>query len=126
MNGDFLPSRLPIIQAPMAGSQGVELCVRVAEAGGLGSLPAAMLTPALLSEQIGARSRANARADQRQFLLPLPRRRRTRSARPRWRAELHPDYAEAGLAPPMQAAGAARAPFDAAMAEVVEAMKPRW
>ena len=29
MPREWLPSRLPIIQAPMAGSQGVELCVAV-------------------------------------------------------------------------------------------------
>src|SRR5690242_10255971 len=36
---------LPIIQAPMAGSSDAELAVAVSEAGGLGSLPCAMLTP---------------------------------------------------------------------------------
>ena len=34
---------LPVIQAPMAGVQGVELAVAVSEAGGLGSLPCAMM-----------------------------------------------------------------------------------
>jgi NAD(P)H-dependent flavin oxidoreductase YrpB (nitropropane dioxygenase family) len=52
MTAEFLPSRLPIIQAPMAGSQGVELCAAVCEAGGLGSLPTAMLTPSELRGQI--------------------------------------------------------------------------
>ena len=52
MSREWLPSRLPIIQAPMAGSQGVELCVAVSEAGGLGSIPSAMLTPAILRDQI--------------------------------------------------------------------------
>ena len=61
MPRDWLPSRLPIIQAPMAGSQGVELCVAVCEAGGLGSIPCAMLTPATLREQI-AEVRARTRA----------------------------------------------------------------
>jgi nitronate monooxygenase len=48
----FLPSRLPIIQAPMAGSQSIELCAAVSEAGSLGSLPAAMLRPSELRDQI--------------------------------------------------------------------------
>ena len=70
MPREWLPSRLPIIQAPMAGSQGVELCVAVSEAGGLGSIPSAMLTPAILSDQI-AEVRARTRgAVQRQLLLP--------------------------------------------------------
>ena len=34
---------LPIIQAPMAGVQGSELAIAVSNAGGLGSLPCAML-----------------------------------------------------------------------------------
>ena len=123
MNGDFLPSRLPIIQAPMAGSQGVELCARVAEAGGLGSLPAAMLTPALLREQIGAvRARTLAPINVNFFCHVPPAPDPEREAA--WLAELHPDYAEAGLAPPDAGGGPERAPFDAAMAEVVEAMRP--
>jgi nitronate monooxygenase len=61
MTAEFLPSRLPIIQAPMAGSQGVELCVSVSEAGGLGSLPTAMLPPTELRDQITAiRTRTHA------------------------------------------------------------------
>ena len=49
-----LPSMLPLIQAPMAGAQGPELAIAVCKAGGLGSLPAAMLTPNRLREQIAA------------------------------------------------------------------------
>ena len=50
----FLPSKIPLIQAPMAGAQGPELTIAVCRAGGLGSLPAAMLTPDRLREQIAA------------------------------------------------------------------------
>jgi IMP dehydrogenase/GMP reductase len=50
----FLPSKIPLIQAPMAGAQGPDLAIAVCRAGGLGSLPSAMLTPALLREQIAA------------------------------------------------------------------------
>jgi nitronate monooxygenase len=39
---------LPLIQAPMAGVQAGALAVAVSEAGGLGSLPCAMLTPEAL------------------------------------------------------------------------------
>ncbi len=44
---------VPIVQAPMAGSSGVALAVAVANAGGLGSLPAAMLSGEQLAAQIG-------------------------------------------------------------------------
>jgi nitronate monooxygenase len=50
----FLPSTIPLIQAPMAGAQGPELAIAVCKAGGLGSLPGAMLTPDRLREQITA------------------------------------------------------------------------
>jgi nitronate monooxygenase len=43
----------PIVQAPMAGSNGVALAVAVARAAGLGSLPAAMLSGEQLATQIG-------------------------------------------------------------------------
>src|SRR6185295_4718101 len=35
----------PIIQAPMAGAQGSAMAIAVSEAGGLGSMPCALLTP---------------------------------------------------------------------------------
>jgi nitronate monooxygenase len=45
---------LPIIQAPMAGVQGSALAIAVSQAGGLGSLPGAMLTADTLAREIGA------------------------------------------------------------------------
>ena len=45
---DLLGTELPIIQAPMAGVQGSALAVAVCNAGGLGSLPCAMLNPAAM------------------------------------------------------------------------------
>jgi len=41
---ELLGVELPIIQAPMAGSSDAELAIAVSEAGGLGSLPCAMLS----------------------------------------------------------------------------------
>ena len=40
----LLAIELPIIQAPMAGVQGSALAIAVSNAGGLGSLPCAMLS----------------------------------------------------------------------------------
>ncbi len=42
---ELLGTELQIIQAPMAGVQGSELAIAVSNAGGLGSLPCAMLSP---------------------------------------------------------------------------------
>ena len=40
---DLLGLEVPIIQAPMAGAQDAALAIAVSEAGGLGSLPCALL-----------------------------------------------------------------------------------
>ena len=120
----WLPSRLPIIQAPMAGSQGVELCVAVCEAGGLGSIPSAMLTPAILSDQIGeVRARTRGPFNVNFFCHAPPAADAERQAR--WLESLARAYAEAGLDKSAAGGGPGRAPFDAAMAEVVEALSRR-
>ena len=119
----FLPSRLPIIQAPMAGSQGVELCAAVCEAGGLGSLATAMLTPSELRDQIAEiRRRTPAPFNLNFFCQVLPKHDPERQSR--WLGELAPDYVEAALEPPAGAGGQVRAPFDSAMAEIIQEAKP--
>ena len=40
---ELLNIEVPIVQAPMAGVQGSALAIAVSDAGGLGSLPCAML-----------------------------------------------------------------------------------
>src|SRR5258707_9558098 len=45
---------LPLIQAPMAGSQGRELAIPVSRAGALGSLPCALLTADAMPPQLSA------------------------------------------------------------------------
>jgi len=123
VTAEFLPSRLPIIQAPMAGSQGVELCVAVCEAGGLGSLPTAMLEPVQLRDQIAeVRTRTGAPFNVNFFCHVPPR--SDPEVQARWLDELAPDYAEAALDPTAAKYGPGRAPFDSAMAEVIEDAKP--
>ena len=45
---------LPIIQAPMAGVQGSALAIAVSNAGGLGSLPCAMLSLDAMRSELAA------------------------------------------------------------------------
>jgi len=119
----FLPSSLPIVQAPMAGAQGVALALSVCKAGGLGSLPAAMLTPGQLREQIGEMRSGGAGPFNVNFFChagPVD----DPSARRRWLTALAPYYAEAGLDGAAVAPGAARNPFDEAMCEVIEEARP--
>ncbi len=115
-------SALPIIQAPMAGVQDDDLCVAVCEAGGLGSIPAAMLAPAALSEQITrvrARTKAPFNVNFFAHRDPDP----DPQSLTRWRARLARYYAEFGLSSDA-ASGATRAPFNSSLCEVVEALQP--
>jgi nitronate monooxygenase len=51
---NLLGVRLPIIQAPMAGVQDSRLALAVSNAGGLGSLPCAMLTVDAIRQELTA------------------------------------------------------------------------
>ena len=51
---DVLGIEAPIIQAPMAGIQGSAMAIAVSNAGGLGSLPCAMLSPEELRSELTA------------------------------------------------------------------------
>lgn len=48
-----LDIQVPIIQAPMAGACGSAMAIAVSEAGGLGSLPCAMLDASAVRAEIG-------------------------------------------------------------------------
>jgi nitronate monooxygenase len=50
----LLGTALPIVQAPMAGVQGSALAIAVSNAGGLGSLPCAMLSTDALRGELEA------------------------------------------------------------------------
>ena len=51
-NKTFFGTELSIIQAPMAGVQDSALTIAVSNAGGLGSLPCAMLRPDVLRAEL--------------------------------------------------------------------------
>jgi nitronate monooxygenase len=119
----FLPSKIPLIQAPMASAQGPELAIAVCRAGGLGSLPAAMLTPDRLREQIAAvRRETNAPFNVNFFCHAEPAPNPEIEAR--WRDRLAPYYAEAGVDPSAVPAGPTRAPFGEALCAVLEETQP--
>lgn len=120
---DLLRIRLPIIQAPMAGAQGVELAIAVGRAGGLGSLPCAMLTPAQVREQVLAfRAACDGPVNLNFFCHQPPVPDPVREAA--WRERLAPVYREWGLGPDTPVPVSNRAPFDTGFCEVVEALKP--
>ena len=114
---------LPIIQAPMAGVQASALAVAVSNAGGLGSLPAAMLTLDSLRSELQAISAQTTRPYNINFFChtpPVPDAQRDTT----WHAALSPYYDAFGLDMGAIAAGPGRAPFSAEVADVVEPFRP--
>jgi nitronate monooxygenase len=120
---DLLDIELPIIQAPMAGANGSALTIEVSAAGGLGSLPCAMLDTAKVRAEIGViRQRTDKPINVNFFCHTPPPPDPARDAA--WKARLATYYTELGLVPAAAAPAASRAPFDAAMCEVVEDLEP--
>ena len=119
----LLGVELPIIQAPMAGVQGSALAVAVSNAGGLGSLPCAMLGPDAMRQELAAIRAQTAKPFNVNFFChaqPEPDAAREAA----WRAALAGYYTEFGIEPPPLAGGPARLPFNAQAADVLEAFKP--
>lgn len=120
---DLFGIDLPIIQAPMAGSSTAEMAAAVSAAGGLGSMPAAMLSTEQLAEAVTAIRAMTGRPFNLNFFCHQPP-----AADPArdlaWKAALAPYYVELGLDPAAIPAGPGRAPFNEAYCEVVEAARP--
>src|SRR5690606_2339486 len=92
----LLGIELPIIQAPMAGVQGSALAAAVSNAGGLGSLPCAMLSLDALREELAALRAKTDRPFNVNFFChrpPTPSTQREAA----WRATLQPYYREFGI-----------------------------
>lgn len=119
---ELLGTSLPIIQAPMAGVQDSALCIAVSNAGGLGSLPCAMLSTDALRAEL---SRIRAGTDKPYGVnffchaMPVIDEARERA----WRALLQPYFEEYGVAPPAPAPPS-RQPFGHLAAEVLEEFRP--
>lgn len=120
---DLFGSPLPLIQAPMAGSQNHRLAAAVCEAGGLGSIPCAMLTPAALRQELEALRGLTQRPFNLNFFSHVqPEPDAAREAT--WREALAPYYQEFGVDQATIAGGPGRLPFNAEAAELVEEFRP--
>src|SRR3954452_4077877 len=112
-----------IIQAPMAGVQDSALAIAVCNAGGLGSMPCAMLRPASLREEL---ERLTAQTDRPYnvnfFSHPAPAPNAARDAT--WRAALAPYYRVLALDMGGVAGDGAREPFNEEAANVLSEFKP--
>lgn len=121
---DLLPGlKWPVLQAPMAGAHDEALAIAVARAGGLGALPCAMAPAETVRAQAAAfRESAPGAPLNLNFFChesPAP----DAGAVAAWRARLQPYYDAFG-ATGGDGPGAGRAPFDAALCALVEAIRP--
>lgn len=122
-NPSFLGTALPLIQAPMAGVQGHALAAAVCHAGGLGSIPAAMLSLDALRTELTQLTALTDKPYNVNFFChtpPTPDPARESA----WQQALRPYYDELELSLADIVPGPGRAPFSDEVANVVEAFKP--
>ena len=120
---ELLGIELPIVQAPMAGMQLGALTVAVSNAGGLGSLPCAMLAPDAIAKELAAISAQTRKPFNVNFFChapPTPSAEREKA----WRAALAPYYREYGIDPDTIPVGPGRNPFNAESAAILEEFRP--
>jgi len=120
---DLLGIDIPLVQAPMAGVQGSALAAAVSNAGGLGSLPCALLSVDAITNELAALRAATARPFNVNFFChaPPPSDPERDAA---WRAALAGYYAEAGIGAGEAAPAPARAPFSEAIAAAIARFEP--
>jgi nitronate monooxygenase len=121
---ELLGIDLPIIQAPMAGAQGSAMAIAVSNAGGLGSLPCAMLAPDALRKELAAIRAGTDKPYNVNFFChtqPQP----DPAAEARWRGLLTPYYDEFGIDPTAIPAGPGRLPFSADAADLLDEFPPK-
>jgi nitronate monooxygenase len=119
----LLGTELPIIQAPMAGVQLSALAVAVSNAGGLGSLPCAMLAPDAMRKELSAVRAGTSKPYNVNFFCHVPPQ-PSAEREAAWRAALAPYFAEYGIDPASIPSGAGRLPFSAEAADVLAEFRP--
>jgi nitronate monooxygenase len=120
---ELFKTEFPIVQAPMAGIMDAELAIAAAQGGALGSLPCAMISAEKAREQVNIiRQRVSAPVNMNFFChRPMDA---DAESQARWKKRLEPYYKELGVDPAAPINAANRAPFDAAMCEAVEELRP--
>ncbi|WP_198918999.1 NAD(P)H-dependent flavin oxidoreductase [Pseudomonas chlororaphis] len=120
---DLLGIELPIIQAPMAGATTTAMVIAAAQAGALGSLPCAMLSPEQIRQDVQSIRQATSAPLNLNFFChqnPTPDPEREI----RWKNALEPYYRELGADFEAPTPVSSRAPFDAVSCELVEELRP--
>ena len=119
----FVDTELPLIQAPMAGVQGSALAIAVSNAGGLGSLPCALLGPDDMRRELTALKAQTSQPYNVNFFCHTPPS-IDESREHAWSELLAPFYRELGVDVASIAPGPVRRPFDAEAAAIVEEFRP--
>lgn len=120
---DLLALEIPIIQAPMAGSDSVALARSVSSTGALGSLACALLSPDEVRDAVRALRQGMARGFNLNFFcheMKAP----DIATQQRWKRFLRPHYEHLGLDVESVAETRLRLPFDEEMCGVVEEVRP--
>jgi len=113
----------PIVLAPMASAMDWKMTVAVSEAGGLGSLPCAMLAYDKAREEVAnIRARTEKPFNMNFFCHKPPSPDNAREAS--WRDRLKPYYDELGLDPNTAPPPPPRVPFNDEHCELIEELKP--
>ena len=113
----------PIVLGPMAGAIDFELAAEVAEAGGLGSIPCAMLDLEHIRDQVTKyRARTSRPLNLNFFCHAAPELSNAREAA--WRERLAPYYRELNIDPAAPVPHSNRRPFDQAICDLVLELKP--
>ncbi len=114
----------PIIQAPMANANAVDMAVAVAETGALGSYPCAALTDDKIGEGVATIRARTSKPFNLNFFCHQPAAEDAeRDAA--WLNKLAPYYAELGADTPKVPLKASIVPFTSATCAVVEELKPQ-
>jgi len=119
----LLGIELPVIQAPMAGVQDAALAAAISNAGGLGSLPGAMLNPAALEAELHTLTAMTDEPFNVNFFCheaPVVSSEQQRV----WQQRLAGYFKELGIADPGANAASSREPFGKAAMSVLEQFRP--
>jgi nitronate monooxygenase len=120
---DLLNLEIPIIQAPMAGSDSIALARGVSSTGALGSLACPLLSPDAVREAARALRDGMNRPFNLNFFchaMEVP----ADAARERWKNSLRSHYERLGLDIDAVPESRLRLPFDEEMCAVVEEVRP--
>jgi nitronate monooxygenase len=114
---------LPIVQAPMANSTGVEMAIAVAHAGGVGSLPCATLNPDKIREDVATFRAQAGKPVHLNFFCHEEAPENAEKDRA-WLAQLAPYFTELGVEAPPLPLPSGHPPFAEEECAAVEELRP--